>query len=221
MGNGFYLLAPRQLEQLSGEMGGENLLRLLEDQASLTFEVENRREIQTASVDDTLADLFRLHVGFTNKTTQPIFLGERNPVFSTGEIHSVREKLPISRVVGLQLLKALQSPTSSLTDIEGIVSKDPAVAAHLINLANAGLPAYRPVAKSIRDALVHVGLDQARIHVWAVCMRRLYTTPHLQRVWNHSLDTVEIAREVCKMAGIAQSMRQAWQLWFTTSDRSL
>jgi putative nucleotidyltransferase with HDIG domain len=156
-------------------------------------------------VEETLTDLFRLQVGSSISTAQPISFGQRNPVFTTDEIYAVREKLPISRVVGVQLLKALQSPTSSLTDIEGIVNKDPALAAHLMNLANAGLPSYRPFAKSIREALVQVGLDQARVHIWAVCMRTLYTTPQLQRVWNHSLDAVEIVREVCRIAGIAQS----------------
>jgi putative nucleotidyltransferase with HDIG domain len=193
------------LEQLSQDMGGENLLRLLEDQASLTFQVEDRQEIQMASVEETLADLFHLHVCSAISRPRLISFGGQNPVFSHEEIRAARETLPISRVVGLQILKAMQSPTSSLADIERLVRKDPALTAHLIKLANVGLRSYRPVAKSIPQALVQVGFDQARLHIWGVCMRRLYTTPHLQRIWNHSLETVEIARELCKMAGIVQS----------------
>ena len=35
-------------------------------------------------------------------------------------------------------------------------------------------------------------------------MKRLYSSPDLQRIWNHSLETVQVTSELCKIARFAQ-----------------
>jgi putative nucleotidyltransferase with HDIG domain len=95
-------------------------------------------------------------------------------------------------------LKALGNSTSDFRKIAEIIEKDPVLTAHLLKLGNLASVSRGEETKSVTHALTRIGLDQATFHIWALCMKNLYSSPPLQSVWNHSLRTVEAMDDLCK-----------------------
>jgi HD-like signal output (HDOD) protein len=186
------------LEQQSREMGGLGVFRHLENEASLTFTVGNRREAWISTVESTLEELFRDNVTQCNAGAP--FVVRSGPAFSATEIAAVFDRMPVSRLIGMQALKALQDPHTDLRAIEAIVSQDPVLAGHFIDVANSALLGRGVTIRSVGQALLRLGFDDAKLHIWGMSVRRLYSSPHLERIWNHSVSAVRVVRELGELA---------------------
>ena len=86
-------------------------------------------------------------------------------------------------------MKAFQERMWDFRKIAGIIERDPSPGRYLVKLANlASVSRGQDVRTfSFLNSATRIGSDQAKLHIWAVSMKNLYSSPHLQRLWNHSL----------------------------------
>lgn len=99
------------LIQKAAEMGGMNVMRWLEQEASNTILTGDKQEVQMTSPEHALNELFSLHVESPLKPAAQVRGVGSQRAFSAADIAAACEKLPISKVVGIQALKAFQNPT--------------------------------------------------------------------------------------------------------------
>jgi putative nucleotidyltransferase with HDIG domain len=193
------------LIQKAAEMGGLNVMRWLEEEASNTILTGDRQEIQMARPEHALDELFSLHIqSFLRLPHSKADFGSQR-AFSAADIAAACEKLPISKLAGIRALKACEEPTWSFEKIAEVVARDPGLSAHLIKVGNLASVSRGPEVRSVSQALTRIGLDQAKLHIWAISMKNLYSLPHLQTIWNHSLRTVDVVDELCQHAGYADT----------------
>jgi HD-like signal output (HDOD) protein len=122
--------------------------------------------------------------------------------FGRAELKAAQSKVPVSRAIGVQALTALRKPAASMVDIERIVSKDPVLTGHLIRVANSALTSSRLEVKSVSRALLQLGFEQAKLQIWGLSMKKLFSTPHLERIWDHSVQAAQIARQIAQLTGL-------------------
>lgn len=192
------LLAP-DLEQTAADLGGSSALARFEQDWSNTLRLGARQTIQihdpVAAVErifgDRVVEQRPLNVPVINRAAV-------SPSFTRVDLLAVQQSIPLSPIA-INVLSALQNPRSSLTTIEDLIAKDPAIAAHLVRAANSALYSRGNEARSVSQALARVGTDRARLHVMALTMRKAFSSsPQLHKVWNHSIDTVQITRQLCR-----------------------
>ncbi|MDQ2839825.1 MAG: HDOD domain-containing protein [Acidobacteriota bacterium] len=192
------LLAP-DLEQTATDLGGSSALARFEEEWSNTLQLSVRQTIQihdpVAAVErifgDRVAAQTLLNVPAINRAA----VGRS---FTREDLLAAQQSISLSPIA-INILSALQNPRSSLTTIEELIAKDPAIAAHLVRTANSALYSRGNEARSVSQALARVGTDRARLHVTALTMRKAFSSaPQLHKVWNHSIDTVQIARQICR-----------------------
>src|SRR3954453_1716915 len=106
-------------------MGGFNLMRWLEQEGSNTILTGERQEVQMTRPEHALNELFSLHVESFPSLPRNIPDSRSQPAFSAAEIAAACEKLPISKVVGIQVLKAFQGSMWSYEKVGEILAKDP------------------------------------------------------------------------------------------------
>ncbi len=82
--------------------------------------------------------------------------------------------VPTLPTIYTQLTAALQSPASSIEDIAGIVAREPAVSAKLLQMVNSPLFSLRGSVTSVRDATNLLGLSRVRSLVMATCLFRQF-----------------------------------------------
>jgi hypothetical protein len=113
-------------------MGGFSVLQLLQEEGSNTISIANTQSIRMTRPEDALHELFSLHIG--SSLNMPHVPSKR--AFSAAELAAAREKPPISKVVGVEALKACQDPTCSFEKLAEILVKDPALSGHLLRLGD-------------------------------------------------------------------------------------
>jgi putative nucleotidyltransferase with HDIG domain len=180
------------------ELGGVNVLRWLEDEGSNTVSVSDRRELEMGRPELALDELFLRYLKSPMETPDRESGVEPERVFTASEIAAAYEKLPISRIAGIQALKLLDDARVDLQALDQVLAKDPALSAHLIRLGNLGSVSRGGEVRRVSQALARIGTDQAKLHIWGLCMKNLYTSPHLQQIWDHSLFTVSVTAELCE-----------------------
>jgi len=113
--------------------------------------------------------------------------------------------LPSVPAVYFRVLKELQSPTTTVEKIAGIVSTDPAMTAKLLQLVNS---AFFGISRSIAnpaEAVQLLGIATVRslalsIHVFRVFEQSEAGSSRLQRIWTHSLGTGLAAKKIAQIA---------------------
>jgi putative nucleotidyltransferase with HDIG domain len=191
-------LLAEDLELTASEVGGAKALSRFEEDWSHAFRLSGRQSVE---LDDPIQAVQQI---FEERVVQPKALPSEKkvtaspiPVFTRKSLVLARESLPLSPVVTIQALAALRDPNFSLKDIQAIVSKDPTIAAHLIRLANSALHSRGQEVRSVSESLMKVGADRARLHLSALAVRKAFSSPELRAVWNHSIEVVQIVRELC------------------------
>lgn len=114
-------------------------------------------------------------------------------------------RLPVFPAIALRVLAMAASERVSFTDLSALVSKDQALAGHMIAAANSCL--YSPNAKisTIAHAISYVGLDETRRIVTAASMRPLFASSGIAEIWKHSL---EVARGCEDLAAATRAIRK-------------
>ena len=94
-------------------------------------------------------------------------------------------------------------PNFDVNVLSAIVEKDGALTVELLKHVNSAVYAMRSPIRSVRDAIVHIGINSARLHLLAVGMKaatRALKTRLInhRNFWNESLQRALFAREVAK-----------------------
>ena len=110
------------------------------------------------------------------------------------------DALPPFRPVVARLLAELSGEPSGFRRIRMLVSEDPALAAHVLKLANSALFGCRRRVSDLLTALTLIGLDRLRALVLTYGVRHLFRPlsryPHCRSVWQHSLATALLAADL-------------------------
>ena len=100
-----------------------------------------------------------------------------------------------------ELTAALQLESTSLGQIEQIVSKDAGMAAKILQLANSAFIAVHGRVSSLHDALSHIGTENIRslalsVHVFSKFDRNATTATHFPALWDHSASVASLAHRI-------------------------
>lgn len=125
--------------------------------------------------------------------------GIARPKFAAEALKAAQEKVPVSRLAGLDAIRLLQRERTSLDQLERVLKSDPVLSAHLIRVANSALFSYGQEVRTVSHALARIGLDRARLHICGLAVKRMYSSPQLQRIWNHSIAAAQICRQLAGM----------------------
>jgi putative nucleotidyltransferase with HDIG domain len=89
---------------------------------------------------------------------------------------------------------------SAITDFELVFQGDPALASHLLMVANSPVYGFRNRVDSVRHAIALMGLEGVRSLAFTLAIgsyvRGPQTTAAVRSVWNHSLATAVIAETI-------------------------
>ncbi len=186
------------------EMGGSQLLEWLEADASNTFQVSARRQVVGASADPSTAvdELFRLHV-LADRQVSEQRLRSSKRVFSLEQIQRAQEQIGPLPSATIQILSLLEDPNLHLRQAEQAISRDPVLTAHLMRAAN--LAAFNDPARTLFSALSRLGVETIKFQVLALTIRKVFSAPAIRRVWDHSLATAQLARQLAHSAAVPPS----------------
>ncbi len=103
--------------------------------------------------------------------------------------------------VYLRLLEVLQDPGAPITALGAIVAQDPGLTAKLLQLVNSAFFGYARHPETVGEAVQFLGVGVIRslalgIHVFAAFDRTQVREFPVERIWEHSLQTAELARQV-------------------------
>ena len=102
-----------------------------------------------------------------------------------------------------EFVQKAANPNFNIEQLARIVEKDSALTVELLKHVNSSLYTLRQPIRSVKDAIIHIGINPARMHLLAVGMkaatRALKTKLVNQRnFWNESLQKALFAREIAK-----------------------
>ena len=113
------------------------------------------------------------------------------------------ERLPSVPAVYCELVEALADPHSDLADMAKIISRDAAMGAKVLQLANSAFFGLRGEVSSILDAITFLGIETVRYLVLmvGVCEQfrsTLFEPGFVEKIWNHSVQTANLARIIAE-----------------------
>lgn len=102
-----------------------------------------------------------------------------------------------------EFVQKAANPNFNIELLAKIVEKDSALTVELLKHVNSSLYTLRQPIRSVKDAIIHIGINPARMHLLAVGMkaatRALKTKLVNQRnFWNESLQKALFAREIAR-----------------------
>lgn len=121
------------------------------------------------------------------------------PKFAPAMIEAARSKLPVSRLAGIEAMRLLENENTSLEQLDRVLKTDPVLSGHLIKVANSALLSYGQEARTVSQALARIGFERTKLHVCGLAVKKMFSTPQLQSIWNHSIQAAQVARQLASM----------------------
>jgi putative nucleotidyltransferase with HDIG domain len=118
------------------------------------------------------------------------------------EFERAASRLPVFSAVAYRAIGLLKNIETNLSDVESLIEVDQALAAHIIGAANSASMTSSARVKSVRQAVVRIGMEAARHIVCAALLRKLFESKHSRALWNHSLDVAESAASLATRCGL-------------------
>ena len=114
-------------------------------------------------------------------------------------------KLPPFRPTAMQLLMVSTESDSAVKDFERAFQGDPALASHLLMVANSPLYGFSSRVDSVKRAIMLLGLEGVRSLSFTIGLgtyvKGAAASAVVRSVWNHSLATAVIAEAIGKASG--------------------
>jgi putative nucleotidyltransferase with HDIG domain len=130
---------------------------------------------------------------------------ERDKLANRSIAISRLSKLPPFHPTVLRLLAVSTERDSAITDFEMVFQGDPALASHLLMVANSPIYGFRNRVDSVRHAIALMGLEGVRSLAFTLAIgsyvRGPQTTAAVRSVWNHSLATAVVAETIGAACG--------------------
>jgi len=167
---------------LSGQSSKETLLRSIAPAHQFLSKPCNTEELKS-----------RLHQAFAARDLL------RNPALAS--IASRLRAIPSLPALHYELTAALEAEGTSLATIEQIVSRDAAMAAKILQLANSAFIGAHGRVSSLREAVSLIGAEMVRslalsIHIFSRFHRNSPLTNYLPGLWEHSLAVAWLAGRI-------------------------
>jgi HD-like signal output (HDOD) protein len=114
---------------------------------------------------------------------------------------SATGELPALPGVATAALRVARDPDADLDEICRAIQTDVGIAARVVRMANSAVYARRTVCRTLRDAVLTVGLRTMSDILMGASLRSLYGGRHplAQRLWDHALATALACEEVAAM----------------------
>lgn len=120
-------------------------------------------------------------------------------------------KLPIMPEVARSLINTLNNPRADRTEVCNIISKDPALTATLVRMANSAMFGLSRSVTSLDSAVSVVGMAQIRARALSICMGNVFEMPPgLNRLdyWRNSMVCAGYAKWLAGCIGLDDN--EAW-----------
>jgi putative nucleotidyltransferase with HDIG domain len=131
------------------------------------------------------------------------FIQEGNlwsPVAGWSEL-ALAQVLPVMPRQASRLLRTSDDETSAV-ELERIAAGDPVLAGKLLGAANSALYGSRIPIASLLQAILRLGIPEARRTLLASCLASLYASKPLHDLWEHSQTIAKKARDLAAHAQI-------------------
>lgn len=119
-------------------------------------------------------------------------------------IASDRLVLPTLPEVALQVREVADNPDASIDELYGVISKDTAISARIVRVANSPLlRASRPI-EDLRAALLRLGMQYSSNIAIGLAMQQMFQATsdivdaRMRQVWSHSSEVAGICHVLCK-----------------------
>ncbi|HSR54359.1 MAG TPA: HDOD domain-containing protein [Acidobacteriota bacterium] len=111
--------------------------------------------------------------------------------------------LPPFPGVAWEVMRMVKSPDTGASDLERVVSRDPALAARVLKISNSALYGVRGTITTLTQAIVILGMKTLQSLVVAASSESLYKTGSLKDrlMWNHALGVALVSRKLARRVG--------------------
>ena len=117
------------------------------------------------------------------------------------------ERLPVMPAAAAALLR-VQSDSVSAAELAAIAEQDPVFAKRLLGLANSAAFGPPNEIRSIRDAVLRIGVPLAHKSLLAASLGPLFASGKLRALWHHSQEVAALAHELASECGYPP--HEAW-----------
>jgi putative nucleotidyltransferase with HDIG domain len=121
--------------------------------------------------------------------------------FFSPAFHPDTELLPVMPAAVSRLLRISEDATSTL-ELEKIAVSDPVLSARLLGAANSAQFGSRFEIIRLREAILRVGVPEARRIGIACCLAGLFASRTLTELWEHSQGVADIMLNLAGVCGI-------------------
>lgn len=118
--------------------------------------------------------------------------------------------LPVFPGVAQELYAKMQNDDSSVNEIAAIIAKDQAMAAQMLKLANSAFFAGLNKVRTIREAIMRLGVNQVYNCLVAGSQKNCYISRdpviagHLRTLWKHALATAKGSQWLLRKTGYSE-----------------
>jgi putative nucleotidyltransferase with HDIG domain len=124
---------------------------------------------------------------------------------------SSMQSIPSLPMLYEELTDVLRQESSSLAQIERIISKDVGMAAKILQLANSAFIGARGQVSSVRQAVNLIGIESVRtlvlsIHVFSRCRANSEESAYLLSLWEHSVSVAALAQRIATAEGCPKAV---------------
>jgi putative nucleotidyltransferase with HDIG domain len=124
---------------------------------------------------------------------------------------SSMQSIPSLPMLYEELTDVLRQESSSLAQIERIISKDVGMAAKILQLANSAFIGARGQVSSVRQAVNLIGIESVRtlvlsIHVFSRCKANSEESAYLLSLWEHSVTVAALAQHIATAEGCPKAV---------------
>jgi putative nucleotidyltransferase with HDIG domain len=113
-----------------------------------------------------------------------------------------RDRLPVGAIATVRKLAVIPSELLSVDYLERSAAQDPVLAADLLRTVNSwNYPTLRKRISSLKEAVVHLGTEQAKAVLLSSAARGLFASNTIRGLWKHSVEVSGTAKELARMCG--------------------
>lgn len=122
------------------------------------------------------------------------------PTVPLDSVQSVVAKLPVFPAVALRAMQLSADPDASTYHLEEVIGSDAVLAGEVLHVSNSPLYAPALPIRSIRQAVLHLGLGECCRVITAAAFRPIFRSPLVRPLWNHSLEVARITETLARTA---------------------
>jgi putative nucleotidyltransferase with HDIG domain len=119
---------------------------------------------------------------------------------SRDDLEKAKGNLAVFPATAAELLMLLRTSNVSLSKICAIASCDPVLAANLVRFSNSALYSRGQEIRTLDRAVMQLGFVQTRFLILALCLKPMFRSANLKKIWNHSVKVAEIARHLAEQS---------------------